>query len=119
MPDYEDPLQAAINRRKELRKELAQCKADIERLSTERRQWPKIVQVSVSKGKWGEEVLEAFAEACGWTPREDACLGPVSDGKFICGQAWLYYEAQENGVLKLVGAQDQTFGKVGVVPDEN
>lgn len=108
-----DPIKANKRRIKALKAEIARLREENARMSEERMKWPKLVRVSVSKGKWGEEVLEAFATQCGFEVKDDTYLGPISNGKYIAAQAWLIYEVHEDGTCKLVGAEDQDFGKVG------
>jgi hypothetical protein len=89
--------------------ELKRIRAERRRLKAERTIWPKVIRVSVSRGKWDEEAMRAFAESCGWTPEEKhgSQLG------HIVAQAWLIFQAEEDGTVKLVGAEVQDYGQVG------
>ncbi len=108
-----DPLKQNNKRIKALKAEIARLEEANETLQQQRNQWPKLVRVQVGNGKWGENVTEAFAEQCGFKPKGNS-LGPIDNGKYIAAQAWLIYEVSEDGTCKLVGADDQDFGKVGV-----
>jgi len=111
MSRVEDPLVEVDNEIKELRQKLQKAKAKRSALQDERSKWPKLVSVSISKGECGEEMLEAFAEACGWIADEHST--GTYGWTYICAQAWLYYEVTENGQVTLVGAYDQAAGAIG------
>ncbi len=111
----QDPLAVLDEQISRLTEELKKHKAVRLRISQERKKWPKLVRVQVGGGKWYEPFVEAFGHTCGWVAGEDNNLGPCGNGKYLGAQAWLVFEAKENGDVTLVGAECQSFGSIGRV----
>jgi len=113
-----DPLIEKRDKIKERKKEVNNLEVECKQIEKERKQWPKLITIGIGSGKWNDAVIEALATECGWLPASDNMvgdnsIGPCSDGKYICSQAYLYYLAYEDGRLELVGAEDETVGKIG------
>ena len=86
--------------------------AEIAALEAKAKAWPKVVKVSLSRGKRNPDVFEAF---------EDAGIdtGDVSVNH-VCEQAYAYFRVTEDGTVTLTGFESlgDPKGILGEVPKD-